>query len=51
MNSDLDNSDDDLKQRAKAEVKAMLGRSVQIKASTLVEAVAITERLKADQNI
>jgi hypothetical protein len=29
----------------------MLGRSVPIKASTLAEAVAIAERLKADQNI
>lgn len=42
---------DDLKQEARAEVQAILGRSVPIKASTLAEAVAIADRLKADQNI
>lgn len=44
-------SDDDLKQRARAEVQAILGQFVPIRAATLAEAVAIAERLKADQNI
>lgn len=43
--------DDDLKQRARAEVKAMLGRAVPIRATTLAEAIAEAETLKADQNI
>ena len=42
---------DDLRQLAKAEVKAILGRSAPITASTLAEAVAIAERLRTDQNI
>lgn len=51
MTSDADDSDDDLRQRARAEVQAILGRSVPIHATTLAEAVAEAERLKADQNI
>lgn len=51
MNSVSDDSDDDLRQRAKAEVKAILGRSAPITASTLAEAVAIAERLRTDLNI
>lgn len=51
MNSDPVNSDDELKQRARAEVKAILGRSVSIHATTLAEAVAEAEKLKATQNI
>jgi hypothetical protein len=49
MNSDRD--DDDLEQRARAEVQAILGQSLPINASTLAEAVAIAQRLKADENI
>ena len=44
-------SDEDPKKEARAAVKAMLGRSVPINASTLAEAVAIAERLKVDENI
>ena len=51
MNSDPVISDDDLKQRARAEVQAILGRSVPIHATTLAEAVAEAERLKATENI
>lgn len=40
--------DDDLEKRARAEVRAILGRSVPIRASTLAEALAVAERLKAD---
>ena len=46
-----DNNHDDLKREATAEVKALLGRAVPIHARTLAEAVAIAERLRADQNI
>lgn len=46
-----DQRNDDLKQKARAEVKAMLGRSVPIVASTLVEAIAEAERLQADHDI
>lgn len=51
MTSDPVNSDDDLKQRARAEVQAILGCSVTIHATTLAEAVAAAERLKTTQNI
>ena len=51
MNSTSDDSDDDLRQRARAEVRAILSQSVPIHAATLAEAVEIAERLKADQNI
>ena len=51
MNSVSDDSDDDLRQKARAEVRAILSQSVPIHATTLAEAVAIAERLKADQNI
>ena len=51
MNSDHDNSDDELKQLARTEVKAILSRSVPIHATTLAEAVAEAERLKATENI
>ena len=46
-----DRSDDDLRQQARAEVAAILGQSVPIRASTLAEAIAEAERLKSDQNI
>lgn len=46
-----DDSDDDLRRMAEAEVRAILSQSVPIHATTLAEAVAIAERLKADQNI
>ena len=51
MNSTSDDSDDDLRQRARAEIRAILSQSVPIHAATLAEAVEIAERLKADQNI
>lgn len=51
MTSDPVESDDDLKKRARAEVHAMLGRSVPIHATTLAEAVSEAERLKATENI
>jgi len=51
MNSDPAESDDDLRKRARAEVRAILSQSVPIHAATLAEAVAIAEQLKADQNI
>jgi hypothetical protein len=51
MNSVTEDSDNDLRQRAKAEVQAILSQSVPIQAATLAEAVAIAEKLKADQNI
>ena len=51
MKSAPDDSDDDLRQKARAEVRAILSQSVPIHATTLTEAVAIAERLKADQNI
>jgi len=47
----LENSDDDLKKQARAEVAAILGQSVPIQASTLAEAIAEAERLKATENI
>ena len=47
----IENSDDDLRKQARAEVAAILGQSVPIRASTLAEAIAETERLKATQNI
>lgn len=51
MRSASDDSDDDLRQKAKAEVRAILSQSVPIHATTLAEAVAIAVRLKVDQNI
>jgi hypothetical protein len=51
MTLDPVDSDDDLKQRARAEVQAILGRSVPIHATTLAEAVVEAQRLKTDQNI
>ena len=51
MTTDHVDSDDDLKQRARAEVQAILGQSVPIRAATLAEAVAEAERLKAHHNI
>lgn len=47
----LANSDDDIEKQAKAEVAAILAQSVPIRASTLAEAIAEAERLKATQNI
>jgi hypothetical protein len=44
-------SDEDPKKEARAAVKAMLGRSVPIRASTLAEAVAEAEKLKENENI
>lgn len=46
-----ENSDDDLEKQARAEVAAILGQSVPIRASTLAEAIAEAERLKSDDNI
>jgi hypothetical protein len=51
MNTDPVDSRDDLRLRARAEVQAILSRSVSIRAATLNEAVAIAEQLKADENI
>jgi hypothetical protein len=51
MNSASDDSDDDLRQMAEAEVRAILSQSVPIHAATLAEAVAIAEQLKAAQNV
>ena len=51
MKSASDESDDDLRRRAEAEVRAILSQSVPIHAATLAEAVAIAVKLKADQNI
>ncbi len=51
MNSVPDDSGHDLRQRARAEVRAILSKSVPIHATTLAEAVAIAKRLKANQNI
>ena len=47
----LENTDDDLEKQARAEVAAILGQSVPIRASTLTEAIAEAERLKSDHNI
>ncbi len=46
-----ENTDDDLEKQARAEVAAILGQSVPIRASTLAEAIAEAERLKATENI
>ncbi|NDC79170.1 MAG: hypothetical protein EBZ67_15060, partial [Chitinophagia bacterium] len=46
-----DNTAPDLREEARAEVAAILSQSVPIRASTLAEAVAIAERLKAEQNV
>lgn len=46
-----ENIDDDLEKQARAEVAAILGQSVPIRASTLAEAIAEAERLKSDHNI
>ena len=43
--------DGDLRQQAEAEVRAMLGRSVPIRATTLVDALAQAEKIKAAENI
>jgi hypothetical protein len=53
MNSETTNSDrsDDLEQRARAEVRAILGQSVPLRASTLAEAVAEAEKLREKENI
>ena len=51
MSSTSHDSDDDLRRKAEAEVRAILSQSVPIHAATLAEAVEIAERLKADQNI
>jgi len=47
----VENSNDDLLQQARAEVAAILGQYVPIRANTLGEAIAEAERLKATQNI
>lgn len=47
----LESGDDDLEKQARAEVAAILGQSVPIRASTLAEAFAEAERLKATRNI
>ena len=47
----FENSDDDLEKQARAEVAAILGQYVPIRANTLGEAIAEAERLKATQNI
>ena len=47
----FENSDDDLEKQARAEVAAILGQSVPIRARTLAEAIAEAEKLKATQNI
>lgn len=47
----LENTDDDLAKQARAEVAAILGQSVPIRATTLAEAIAEAERLKSDDNI
>ncbi len=46
----LENTDD-LEKQARAEVAAILGQFVPIRASTLAEAIAEAERLKSDHNI
>jgi len=47
-----DRSDDsDLRRQAEAEVRAMLGRAVPIRATTLVEALAEAEIIKSTENI
>ena len=51
MNSVPDDSDNDLRQKARAEVRAILSQAVPIRAATLAEAVAIAEQLKAEHNI
>lgn len=47
----VDKSDDDLKREARDEVKAMLGRSIPIHATTLAEAVAESEKIRATENV
>ena len=47
-----DRSDDsDLRRQAEAEVRAMLGRAVPIRATTLVEALAEAEIIRSTENI
>lgn len=43
--------DGDLRQQAEAEVRAMLGHSVPIRATTLVDALAEAEKIKTTENI
>jgi hypothetical protein len=47
-----DSSDDsDLRRQAEAEVQAMLGRAVPIRATTLVDALAEAEIIRSTENI
>lgn len=50
-NCPQDKTAPDLREDARAEVRAILSQSVPIRASTLAEAVEIAERLKAEQNV
>ncbi len=43
--------DSDLRRQAEAEVRAMLGRAVPIRATTLVEALAEAEIIRSTENI
>ena len=50
--AEMHKSDDsDLRQQAEAEVRAMLGRAVPIRATTLVEALTEAEIIRSTENI